>query len=194
MHRHAAALCALALLVAACVARAWPYDTDVPEVDFHELQATLVDGTTFDFERLRGRYVAVVNVASECGYTESGYEDLAKVQYTEDWDFLVFPSNDFGAQEPGPAAAAMALARDTYGLRVDSEHVHFFQKANISMGKPGRHPVFLWIDRNMPQAGGTKWNFEKFAVDPHGKPLVRLNSAASLTEYVHTLQANREDL
>ena len=46
----------------------------------------------------------VVNVASECGYTDSHYKALVRLQeqlsLTNKFKVLAFPCNQFGAQEP----------------------------------------------------------------------------------------------
>ena len=58
-----------------------------------------------------GKVFAIVNTASECGYTPQ-YEDLEKLyrQY-RDKGFMVleFPANDFGGQEPGSNSRSRSL-------------------------------------------------------------------------------------
>lgn len=50
----------------------------------------------------------VVNVASECGYTDSHYKQLIELQDrlegSGEFTVLAFPSNQFGGQEPGTNA------------------------------------------------------------------------------------------
>lgn len=47
----------------------------------------------------------VVNVASECGYTDNHYKALSKIHNhlvtTGRFSVLAFPCNQFGKQEPG---------------------------------------------------------------------------------------------
>ena len=49
----------------------------------------------------------MVNVASQCGYTDNHYKGLVQLKEIVNdmhpgmFDILAFPSNQFGAQEPG---------------------------------------------------------------------------------------------
>jgi glutathione peroxidase len=50
------------------------------------------------------RVVLAVNVASQCGLTNSNYEGLQELQEQfagQPFTVLGFPANDFGGQEPG---------------------------------------------------------------------------------------------
>lgn len=69
-------------------------------------------------ERYLGKVVLVVNTASRCAYTPQ-YDDLEKL-YAEYRDqglvVLGFPSNDFGAQEPGSEKQIRNFCRLTYNV------------------------------------------------------------------------------
>ena len=62
-----------------------------------------LDGSFLDLAEYKGKIIIVVNVASQCGFTNQ-YEDMQNV-----WEkyqskgiiMLGIPSNDFGKQEPG---------------------------------------------------------------------------------------------
>src|SRR6516162_1034122 len=62
-----------------------------------------IDGKAVDLSKYQGRVVLMVNVASECGFTPqyAGLEQLHKKYASQGLTILGFPSNDFGAQEPG---------------------------------------------------------------------------------------------
>lgn len=46
-----------------------------PALSFYTSKDTAIDGTAFDFEKLKGKKIMLVNTASDCGYTgQSVYE------------------------------------------------------------------------------------------------------------------------
>lgn len=61
--------------------------------------------------------ILVVNVASECGYTDQNYRELqALYDKYKDQGFtvLAFPCNQFGGQEPGGSSDILQFVQDTY--------------------------------------------------------------------------------
>ena len=108
----------------------------------------------------------IVNVASECGYTDQ-YKALQALhaKYGKDGlAILAFPCNDFGAQEPGDEAKIKAFAKKTYGVEFD-----LFSKVSI-LGKDGT-PLFKFLtskESNPKNAGDVQWNFEKFVIGRDG--------------------------
>ena len=56
-----------------------------------------------DLSKYQGKVIMFVNVASKCGYTPQyeGLEKLNRELSSKGFAVLGFPSNDFGAQEPG---------------------------------------------------------------------------------------------
>ncbi|MGL5432246.1 MAG: glutathione peroxidase, partial [Plesiomonas shigelloides] len=73
--------------------------------EIYDFPLTLLDGTPFDTQSLRGQVVLVVNVASRCGFTPQ-YAELEKLYReleAQGFVILAFPCNQFGAQEPGSA-------------------------------------------------------------------------------------------
>jgi glutathione peroxidase len=78
--------------------------------DFTVLDA---DGAPYDLARRKGHPTLFMNVASQCGFTSSGYE-AATVLYDKYKDrgfsVLAFPCNQFGAQEPDAAPAVRDFA------------------------------------------------------------------------------------
>ncbi|CAM9183706.1 unnamed protein product [Lampetra planeri] len=71
--------------------------------DFYSHAVTDIRGRRVELEAFRGSVSLVVNVASECGYTQAHYAALQKL-YRElgptHFKVLAFPCNQFGAQEP----------------------------------------------------------------------------------------------
>lgn len=61
----------------------------------------------------------VVNVASECGFTEEHYKDLQQLQRDfgpYHFNVLAFPCNQFGQQEPGSDKEIDSFVRRLYGV------------------------------------------------------------------------------
>ncbi len=75
--------------------------------DLYKFSARTLAGENLDLKDYRGKVVLVVNTASECGLTPqyTGLEALHKKYHDKGVAVLGFPCNQFGAQEPGDAAA-----------------------------------------------------------------------------------------
>lgn len=61
----------------------------------------------------------VVNVASECGFTEEHYKELQQLQRDfgpYHFNVLAFPCNQFGQQEPGSDKDIDSFVRRVYGV------------------------------------------------------------------------------
>ena len=84
----------------------------------HQFKVADIYGDIFDFSKLKGKKVMIVNTASKCGLTFQ-YEALQKLysQY-KDLNFIVigFPSNDFLWQEPGSNDEIIDFCEENYGV------------------------------------------------------------------------------
>ena len=82
----------------------------------------------------------MVNVASECGFTDEHYTDLvgAKLSHDEHFEVLAFPSNQFGNQEPKVSLESFWILFEKYILEqfvVKSGcYVHFFVVERGNLG------------------------------------------------------------
>jgi len=123
-----------------------------------------LDGKEVDLATLRGRVVLVVNTASLGRYAEqfSGLQTLEMTYRDKGFAVVGFPSNDFGAQEPGDARAIAEFARKQYGASF-----MLFQKDTIT---GSRSPAAKLFDRLATAAGkAPSWNFTKYLVSKDGK-------------------------
>jgi glutathione peroxidase len=106
-----------------------------------------------------GSVLLVVNTASRCGYTPQyeGLEKLYKKYKTRGLVVLGFPSNDFGAQEPGSAQEIAKFCEQNYGVTFP-----MFAKTGVSAG--GANPFY---EKLATASGGSRprWNFHKYLVD-----------------------------
>ena len=74
---------------------------DGKRVSFYDLKETDVDGQEVSFDKFKGKVVYGVNVASQCGYTEGGYNLIKGLSNCNGIEILLFPCNQFLNQEPG---------------------------------------------------------------------------------------------
>jgi len=141
----------------------------------YELSALRLDGSKQSMADYKGKVLLIVNVASRCGFTPqyAGLEALWQEYGKRGLVVLGFPCNQFGAQEPGDAAAIGEFCSLTY-------QVSFPMFAKVEVNGDGTHPVFAFLKAAAPGILGTegiKWNFTKFLVDRDGKVVDRYASA-----------------
>jgi glutathione peroxidase len=112
-----------------------------------------------------GSVLLVVNTASRCGYTPQ-YEGLEKLyRRYKDKGLVVlgFPSNDFGAQEPGSAQEIAKFCEQNYGVSFP-----MFAKTSVTAG--AANPFY----EKLATASGSRprWNFHKYLVDRRGAKVI----------------------
>ncbi|RFC54680.1 glutathione peroxidase [Brumimicrobium aurantiacum] len=136
-----------------------------------------ITGKAFDLTSLKGKKVLIVNTASECGLT-SQYEELqALYENTPREDFMIigFPSNDFGAQEPGTNEEVAAFCDKNYG-------VSFPMMSKVAVKGEEQHPLFSWMLEESKKNGGAEevaWNFHKFLINENGNFVKELHPKTS---------------
>ena len=142
----------------------------------HDFNAKTIDGKEAALSQYRGKVLLIVNTASECGYTPQykGLEELYQAYKGRGLEILAFPSNDFGAQEPGTNAEIKNFCERRY-------HTTFPLFAKISVKGPQADPLYRYLT-GLPENGGpVTWNFNKFLVDPSGKVVAHLDSGVEPT-------------
>jgi glutathione peroxidase len=113
----------------------------------------------------------VVNTASECGYTPQ-YAALEKLYQTyreEGFHILAFPSNNFGAQEPGTDAEIKEFCSVNYD-------VSFPLFSKIAVKGNDQHPFYTYLTGFPDVSGEIEWNFNKFLIGRSGKPVARFGT------------------
>ena len=156
----AAGAAALALLLA--------LGAPAAALSFTELKANDAKGNPVDFKDFEGKVVLGVNVASECGETSRQYDDLQKLQKkysSAGLVILAFPCNQFGEQEPLPAAEVEKNMRAEF-----KSTFHFMEKVDVN--GDDTHPVFDYFkdsdSSTIRRTPDVQWNFEKFLVNRRG--------------------------
>uniref|UniRef100_A0A2K6RT57 Glutathione peroxidase n=1 Tax=Rhinopithecus roxellana TaxID=61622 RepID=A0A2K6RT57_RHIRO len=163
----AAAAAWLLLWAAACAQR---------EQDFYDFKAVNIRGKLVSLEKYRGSVSLVVNVASECGFTDQHYRALQQLQRDlgpHHFNVLAFPCNQFGQQEPDSNKEIESFARRTYS-------VSFPMFSKIAVTGTGAHPAFKYL----AQTSGKEptWNFWKYLVAPDGKVVGAWDPTVSVEE------------
>ena len=137
------------------------------------IEASSIDGTPHALAGMAGKVALIVNVASQCGYTPqyAGLQGLFEKYRDKGFVVLGFPSNDFGAQEPGSNDEIKAFCSSKYG-------VSFPMFAKVKVVGPDKHPVYAYLT-SATGGGEVGWNFEKFLVDQRGQVVGRYPSRVS---------------
>ena len=139
----------------------------IPAVSFYSLKDTAIDGTSFDFEKLKGKKVMLVNTASDCGYTGQ-YDDLQKLseQYKDKLVVIGFPANDFKEQEKGTDEEIASFCRKNFGVSFP-----LMKKSSVIKGA-NQSKIFEWLTNSTKNGWNNQqpsWNFCKFIVDEQGR-------------------------
>ncbi len=123
-----------------------------------------LDGSALNLSEYKGKVVVVVNVASQCGFTNQ-YEDMQNVweQYqSRGVVMLGVPSNDFGKQEPGSNEDIKNFCEAKFGIS-------FPMTEKVSVKGADAHPFYIWAEKNHGKFAVPKWNFHKIIINKEGK-------------------------
>jgi glutathione peroxidase len=143
----------------------------VPEASLYDIPLTANDGTSRTLRAYAGKALLLVNTASECGYTPqyAGLQALYERYRDRGLEVLGFPSNDFGAQEPGTDAEIRTFCETRY-------RTTFPLFSKLVVKGPGKHPLYQRLTHTPGMEGEVRWNFNKFLVDPSGAVVARFDS------------------
>lgn len=139
----------------------------------HDFTIETLDGGTFDFSSLKGKKVLLVNTASECGLTPQ-YEQLQELYESKggnQFEIVGFPSNDFGAQEPGSNDQIAAFCQKNYG-------VSFPMMTKVHVKGDDIHAIYSWLTKKSENGVAdceVQWNFHKFLIDESGNLVKELS-------------------
>ncbi|KKA28402.1 hypothetical protein TD95_000212 [Thielaviopsis punctulata] len=136
---------------------------------FYDFKPLDKKGNEFDLAQFKGKVVLIINTASKCGFTPqyAGLEKLYKAlraEHGDDVQFLGFPCNQFGSQEPGNDDEIQSFCQINYG-------VSFPILGKIEVNGDGQAPLYGWLKDQKAGLLGLrriKWNFEKFLIGRDG--------------------------
>jgi glutathione peroxidase len=137
----------------------------------YDFEALSIDGRPAHLSSQRGKVLLIVNTASRCGFTLQfgGLEKLWEDYRGRGLVVVGFPSNEFGAQDPGSNDEIAGFCQRNYG-------VSFPMMAKVEVNGSQAHPLWQWLKSQAPGVLGTegiKWNFTKFLVGRDGRVLKR---------------------
>ncbi|KAL6254945.1 probable phospholipid hydroperoxide glutathione peroxidase [Pogonomyrmex barbatus] len=169
------------------IAMKFNQDTDWQSAtSVYAFHANDIFGKNVQLEKYRGHVLIIVNVASNCGLTDTNYKQLQQLynKFSEDKGLriLAFPSNQFAGQEPGTSEEIMNFVKQ-YNVTFD-----MFEK--IDVNGENAHPLWKWLQTQ--KAGlitnAIKWNFTKFIVDKEGKVVERFAPSTEPINMEETLK------
>lgn len=129
-----------------------------------------ISGKDVSLNQYKGKFLLIVNVASQCGFTPQykGLEELHR-DLKDSVEVLGFPCNQFGKQEPGDEAEIKNFCSLTYDVTFP-----MFAKIDVNGGQAA--PLYNFLKEEKKGFLGTsaiKWNFTKFLVDRDGHVVKR---------------------
>lgn len=141
------------------------------EQSIGDFEAQTIGGKRVKLSTYKGKVLLIVNTASACGFTPQfgGLEKLWERYKDRGLVVLGFPSNEFGAQDPGSNDEIASFCQLNYG-------VSFPMMGKIEVNGSNAHPLYQWLTKEAPGLLGTqmiKWNFTKFLVGRDGQVLKR---------------------
>ena len=147
-----------------------------PSTPIYETEAISNTGKPVNLEQFRGKYLLIVNLASNCGFTGQ-YAELENLyqQHRDKLEVLGFPANDFGGQEPGSDETIASFCQLNFGVSFP-----LFKKDSVK--GTGMQPVYQWLTdpaKNGWNGEAPNWNFCKYLVSPTGELLGFYTAAVS---------------
>ena len=139
-------------------------------------------GNEFDFAKLKGKKIMIVNTASKCGLTPQ-YKDLQTLyEKYKDRNLVIigFPANNFAGQEPGTDKEIGAFCTKNYG-------VTFPMMSKISVKGKDMNEVYQFLtqkSKNGLQDSEVEWNFQKYLLNEKGELFKVLSPQILVTDEI----------
>ena len=137
----------------------------------YDFEAVSIQGQPAHLASQRGKLLLIVNTASACGFTPqfTGLETLWERYRAQGLVIVGFPSNEFGAQDPGSNDEIASFCQLNYG-------VSFPMMGKVQVNGANAHPLWKWLTKESPGLHGSqsvKWNFTKYLVGRDGRVMKR---------------------
>lgn len=132
----------------------------------------------------RGKVVLIVNVASQCGLTDSNYKWLKEIKdkyHSKGLEIAAFPCNQFKAQEPHCELDIKNFVKDKYQFEPDLY-------GKIDVNGDNTIPLFKFLKQEAGNGADIAWNFGKFLINREGKVVKRYEPRGPLNEVVEEIE------
>lgn len=128
----------------------------------------------------RGKVILVMNVASQCGLTKSGYTTATEMYnkyHEQGLEVIAFPCNQFGGQEPGSEQQVEQMVCSRFSAKYP-----IMEKVDVNGDKA--NPMWTYMKNERPGIFWTtriKWNFTMFLINRKGQVVERFNPGPYIT-------------
>ncbi|WAR22914.1 GPX7-like protein [Mya arenaria] len=160
-----------------------PDDGSKHEKTFYSFSVQDATGDIVELKKYMGMVTLVVNVASECGFTDNHYRGLVRLKNTlsteNKFEVLAFPCNQFGRQEPGANSEIQEFVKGIYNVNFP-----VFGKIDV-LGNDVTEPWRYLIES---YGRAPNWNFWKYLVDEEGHVVNAWSPHTSVEDIFHEVK------
>ena len=140
-------------------------------MSIYDFEVKTIRGESITMDAFKNKLLLIVNVASQCGFTNqyAGLEALYQKYKDKGLVVLGFPCNQFMNQEPLNEDEIKSFCSINYG-------VTFPLFSKIDVNGEQAHPLYTYLKESKKGLLGSeaiKWNFTKFLVDKNGTVIHR---------------------
>ena len=141
------------------------------EKNFFDFNIKNINDEEFSLSIYKNKTILLVNVASNCGFTQqySELQELFEKYNSRNFVVLGVPSNQFGGQEPGTNNEIKDFCETNF-------NISFPMTSKYNVKGNDAHPIYLWAKENFGKSAIPKWNFHKILINKEGKIQNTFNS------------------
>ena len=134
------------------------------EKNFFDFNIRNINDEEFSLSIYKNKTILLVNVASNCGFTQqySELQELFEKYNSRNFVVLGVPSNQFGGQEPGTNNEIKDFCETNF-------NISFPMTSKYNVKGNDAHPIYLWAKENFGKSAVPKWNFHKILINKNGK-------------------------
>ena len=129
----------------------------------YDIEVESITGEIISLSKYKGKTILLVNVASNCGFTQQ-YDDLQNLweKYREKNLIVIgMPSNQFGGQEPGSNTEIKDFCETNF-------NINFLMTSKQDVKGDNAHEIYKWAKISYGKSAIPKWNFHKILINNEG--------------------------